>query len=330
MLRALIHPTLAPRLPPSGPVLTRSRKSNPTGTTTRPRLPSPRTYESLRATFRRPQELVTTETVDIAAAAAAAAAEAEAEEQGGGVLEQGAGAFKGVGTEGLGVNDDAGSGGSNGSGMVEGVIGGPLGDAQAGGIASGGYAKETSGDAGRKGAAGGGVREEKILEVEKNQGSDEVEREKGKEMVEDDDDAEEGKEFVPDPYMRRGETACRKLQVEGVTPLIRASRASPATCEALAGEETEEVRGAGVVSYIICTMSLLIGSNTFMARWWLTCGIIAQGVTTVCMCVSSLNCALRRNLALSCYSFYATHIGRCGCGWVDVINILCLGVALSW
>ena len=44
----------------------------------RPRAPPPRTYKSLRATFRRPRQVLTTDTVDIAADAAAAAAQAEA------------------------------------------------------------------------------------------------------------------------------------------------------------------------------------------------------------------------------------------------------------
>ncbi|CAM9833903.1 unnamed protein product [Scytosiphon promiscuus] len=40
--------------------------------------------------------------------------------------------------------------------------------------------------------------------------------------------------------MRRGETVCRKLRVEGAAPTVRVSRASPPTSEVLAGEEIEE------------------------------------------------------------------------------------------
>ncbi len=60
---------------------------------------------------------------------------------------------------------------------------------------------------------------------------------------EEDGDDDNQEEFSPDPRMRRGETACRKLRVEGAAPTVRLSRPSPPTSEALAGEEIEEVGG---------------------------------------------------------------------------------------
>lgn len=54
----------------------------------------------------------------------------------------------------------------------------------------------------------------------------------------------EGEEFVPDPHMRRDETACRKVKVEEAAPLLRMSRSSPPASEALAGEEVQEVQCA--------------------------------------------------------------------------------------
>lgn len=186
------------------------------------RSPPPRTYESLRATFRRPQELVTTETVDIAAAAAAAA-EAEDDED-----KKEARNLEGVMEDG----HPNGISGSNGAVGVGGYF--PV-------VSSSGMV--TTGNAGVKG--NGYINhgdQAKDMEADKL-------REAGEESGNEDDD-QQNDEFVPDVHMRRGETACRKLCVEGVSPLLNVSRVSPATSEALGGEETEEVRFGVFISGI--------------------------------------------------------------------------------
>lgn len=178
------------------------------------RLPPPRTYESLRATFRRPQELVTTETVDIAAAAAAAA---EAEDDG----------KKEEKTRNLkGVMEDGHPNGTSGSNRAVGVGG------YVPAVSSSGMAKS-----GNTGVNSNGYNNHS--EQAKNMEADKL-MEAGEESANEDD--QQNDEFVPDVHMRRGETACRKLCVEGASPLLKVSRVSPATSEALGGEETEEVR----------------------------------------------------------------------------------------
>lgn len=105
-------------------------------------------------------------------------------------------------------------------------------------VEGGGEKEGEEGPAGRKQGVGGGDGKDN-KEPEK----EEQERD-GQQNEKEEEEEEGGEEFVPDARMRRGETACRKLTVESAAPLVRLSRVSPATSEALAGEETEEVSRA--------------------------------------------------------------------------------------
>lgn len=215
--------------------------------------------------------MLTTDTVDIAAAAAAAAAvaeaaaaaaeaEAEAEAEEGSATGGEGDARTGTEEPAIGDEDVGGEGvdviGGGSRAKKEAVGGGvPASGDTVGGVKGGtiGGGSGTVEDDGKK--AQEQQQYQQYQQVEDNADNEE----QAEEMNEKEKDEEGDEEhFVADPHMRRGETVCRKLRVEGAAPLVRLSRTSPATSEALAGEETEEVTwdlylvfGGGVCDQIL-------------------------------------------------------------------------------